>query len=297
MRKTTIILIYFLSFYIIIQFVWWGYHLFQLNEQVLDSQDKLNKKYMMIIGEGLVFFSILLFGIIRLMKSIKKEIALNQQKRNFLLSVTHELKTPLASVKLNLQTLEKRKLDEVTQSKLIDKSEAEIARLENIVDNILAVTRMENKKNLLESEEFDLSELMNYKVSQISQNFGKTHRFCTQIEKNVRFNGDPGLFDLILSNLLENAIKYSSKGSTVTVGLMKMDGHIEVLVKDEGIGISKLEREKVFDKFYRSGNEEVRQTKGTGLGLFLVKNLVGHYKGEIKVISEENVGTEFRIKL
>lgn len=295
MRKTTIILIYFLSFYIILQFVWWGYHLFQLNEQVLKTDEELNQKYMMIIGEGIVFFSILLFGIIRLMKSVKKEIALNEQKRNFLLSVTHELKTPLASVKLNLQTLKKRKLDETTQGKLIDRSEAEIVRLENIVNNILAVTRMENRRNILESEEFDLSKLVIQQVDNISQNFGKDHNFQTTIEEGIIFNGDSSLFQLILSNLIENAIKYSSKGSEVLVELSKKNENIDLLVADQGIGITKVDREKVFDKFYRSGNEEVRQTKGTGLGLYLVKNFVGHYNGEIKVSSKEDKGTEIRI--
>ncbi|MEZ4937481.1 MAG: HAMP domain-containing sensor histidine kinase [Crocinitomicaceae bacterium] len=297
MRKTTIILIYFLSFYIILQFVWWGYHLFQLNEQVLESESELNKKYMMIIGEGVVFFSILLFGIVRLMRSIKKEIELNRQKRNFLLSVTHELKTPLASIKLNLQTIKKRQLDQELQNKLIHKSEAEIVRLENIVNNILAVTRIESKSQLSEKENIDLSELVKNQVQLMSENFGKNHHFNQHIQKGVHWNGDPGLFQLILSNLIENAIKYSSENTEIEINLTLQNGKVELIVKDQGIGISKEEREKIFNKFYRAGNEEVRQTKGTGLGLYLVKSLVGHYNGEIQVKTEENKGTEFRIIL
>lgn len=297
MRKTTIILIYFLSFYIILQFVWWGYHLFQLNEQVLDSEDELNKKYMMIIGEGIVFFSILLFGIIRLMRSVKKEMELNRQKRNFLLSVTHELKTPLASMKLNLQTLNRRQLDQETQSKLINKSEAEVVRLENIVNNILAVTRLENKSNFLENQDFDLSDLVQKQVDLMEQNFGQSHVFAKEIQEGIHFYGDPGLFQLILSNLIENAIKYSPKGSEIRIELIKQNEGIAIKILDQGIGIQKEEREKIFQKFYRSGNEEVRQTKGTGLGLYLVKNLVGHYNGQIIVKSIPNKGTEFRIEI
>ncbi|MCB0477575.1 MAG: hypothetical protein KDC84_05400 [Crocinitomicaceae bacterium] len=297
MRKTTIILIYFLSFYIILQFVWWGYHLFQLNEQVLKSEDELNKKYMMIIGEGIVFFSILLYGIVRLMRSVKKEIELNRQKRNFLLSVTHELKTPLASIKLNLQTIKKRQLDSETQNNLIDKSESEIVRLENIVNNILAVTRIESKSELSEKQDVNLTRLVQDQVNSMSQNYGKNHPFQTQIQEGVSWKGDPGLFELIFSNLVENAVKYSAEGSPIVVVLEKKSNQIELSVKDSGIGISKEEREKIFNKFYRSGNEEVRQTKGTGLGLYLVKNLVGHYNGQIIVKSEENKGTEFKITL
>ena len=297
MRKTTIILIYFLSFYIILQFVSWGYHLFQFNEQVLKSEDELNKKYMMIIGKGIVFFSILLYGIVRLMRSVKKEIELNRQKRNFLLSVTHELKTPLASIKLNLQTIKKRQLDSETQNNLIDKSESEIVRLENIVNNILAVTRIESKSELSEKQDVNLTRLVQDQVNSMSQNYGKNHPFQTQIQEGVSWKGDPGLFELIFSNLVENAVKYSAEGSPIVVVLEKKSNQIELSVKDSGIGISKEEREKIFNKFYRSGNEEVRQTKGTGLGLYLVKNLVGHYNGQIIVKSEENKGTEFKITL
>lgn len=251
----------------------------------------------MIIGEGIVFFSILLFGIIRLMRSVKKEIELNRQKRNFLLSVTHELKTPLASMKLNLQTMKKRKLDEEVQHKLIDQSEAEIVRLEKIINNILAVTRIENKSNITEEEEFDLSQLVQNQVENMSQNFGQHHTFKTNVEEGIKFKGDSGLFQLILSNLIENAVKYSPKNSEINVELRKDGSQIELVVVDQGIGIAKEEREKIFNKFYRSGNEEVRQTKGTGLGLYLVKNLVGHYHGQITVRNREEKGTEFRIRI
>lgn len=295
MRKTTIILIYFLSFYIILQFVWWGYHLFQLNEKVLSSSEEITKKYWMIIGEGIVFFSILLFGIIKLMKSVKKEIELNRQKNNFLLSVTHELKTPLAAVKLNLQTLKKRELDRETQQKLLSKSEAEVARLENIVNNILETTRLENPTKVLEKIDFNLTDLIQKEVDNAKANLGADHIFEMDME-SIDFKGDPGLFRLVISNLLENAIKYSEKGSTVTISLKKED-RIELIVKDKGIGIPKSEQAKIFNKFYRSGNEEVRQTKGTGLGLYLVRNLVSEYNGTITLNSTEGKGTEIKIKL
>jgi signal transduction histidine kinase len=295
MRKRTIILIYFLSFYIILQFVWWGYHLFQLNEEVLSSDEALNKKYMMIIGEGIVFFSILLFGIVKLVSSVKKEMELNRQKRNFLLSVTHELKTPLASVKLNLQTLKKRELERETQQNLLEKSESEVVRLENIVNNILTVTRLENSTKIFENVMFDLSHLVSKQTGLMSQNYGAKHSFKTNIQEGVDFLGDPGLVSLVLSNLLENAVKYSPADTEIRVRLTQSNGKIDLIVADQGIGIQKEDRDKIFNKFYRSGNEEVRQTKGTGLGLYLVRNLVAEYKGEISVKSEVNKGTEIKI--
>jgi len=297
MRKRTIIFIYLLSCYIFLQFVWWGYHLFQLNEQILGEGEGLNKKYLMILGEGLVFFSILLFGIVQLMRSVKKEIALNRQKKNFLLSVTHELKTPLASIKLNLQTLKKRELERSTQQELLGNSESEIARLENIVNNILAVTRLENSNKVMETIDFNLSELFQKQIDGIRLNFGSKHQINEEVEKDIKYNGDPGVFGLILSNLLENAIKYSPKNSKITIVLRKVNDQIEFSVIDKGIGISKMDKGKIFDKFYRSGNEEVRSAKGTGLGLFLVKNLVGELKGSITVITEENKGTEIKITI
>lgn len=297
MKKTTVIIIYFLSFYIILQFVWWGYHLFQLNEQVLASGEELNKKYMMIIGEGIVFFSILLFGIVKLMKSVKKDLALNNQKKNFLLSVTHELKSPLASIKLNLQTLNKRSLEKETQKKIIEKSEMEIVRLENIVNNILAVTRLENSQRIFEKLEFSMSDLVRKQVEFYKINQGANHFFIEQIEQNISFQGDPALFELMISNLIENAIKYSDVNTEITVGLKKHNNKIELSVQDKGLGIAKEDQDKIFDKFFRSGNEEVRQAKGTGLGLFLVKSLVSEYKGNIKVQTQENEGTKFIITI
>lgn len=251
----------------------------------------------MIIGEGFVFFAILIFGIIQLIKSIKKEMDLNRQKKNFLLSVTHELRTPLAAIKLNLQTLNKRELDRETQQKLLEKSESEVIRLENIVNNILAVTRLENSAKNLETIRFNISDLIHKQLEAIQVNFGINHQFELDIEKELEFQGDPNLVALIVSNLVENAIKYSPVNSIIYIKLKMEHGKVVLTVMDNGIGIAKEDREKIFEKFYRSENEDVRQTKGTGLGLYLVKNLVAEYKGTITIKSEERKGTEIKITL
>ena len=183
------------------------------------------------------------------------------------------------------------------QKNLLEKSESEIIRLENLINNILAATRLENAERVLESEKFNFSELIEKELNLIKANFGENHSISSNIEKDIMFEGDSSLILLILSNLMENAIKYSPKNTEINVEVVKRNWKIELSVKDQGIGIEKKDQDKMFEKFYRSGNENVRQHKGTGLGLYLVKNLVAEYGGTITVLSEKNEGTEIKISI
>ena len=111
MNRRTALIFYVLSVYVVVQFVWWGYHLIELTSQINDSSDLVSKRVVMIIGEGAIFLLLILIGIWQIRRSIKKELALSKRQKNFLLSVTHELKTPLAANKLYIQTVTKRNLN------------------------------------------------------------------------------------------------------------------------------------------------------------------------------------------
>ena len=110
MKKQTNILFYILSIYVILQFLWWGFHLIQLSRESAENESMIFRKTLMIVGEGSVFLLLLVFGLFKISSSIRKELTFSQRKSNFLLSVTHELKTPIASTKLYLQTLMRREL-------------------------------------------------------------------------------------------------------------------------------------------------------------------------------------------
>ena len=145
MKKQTAIFFYVLGFYVILQFTWWGYHLVDLTTEIEPEEKNLAKKIFMIFSEGMVFFIILMIGLWKIRSSIRKELSLSQRQNNFLLSVTHELKTPLAANKLYLQTVLKRDLETEKRNSLIQKAISENQRLEAMIDNILNASRLENQ--------------------------------------------------------------------------------------------------------------------------------------------------------
>lgn len=313
-----LIFFYVLVVYVLLQFVWWAYALFNLNneihllklnliansfssiEQIAIQQSELDAKlrarWIMIIGEGAVFLSLLAFGIYRVQKTFKQEILLSRQQQNFLLSVTHELKTPLASNKLFLQTLEKHELSKEKQAEIIKKAISDVDRLNILVDNILLSARIENGEMLLNKEKCSLSQLVNQIIENSGQLSFSKSRINVKTLNDVEIKIDKNAFSSILLNLLENALKYSPAESIVQVEIDRKENKAVLRVKDEGIGMNEFDKRHAFDKFYRSGNEETRNTKGTGLGLFIVNNLVKWHTGTIRIYDNQPKGTIFEIQ-
>lgn len=258
-----------------------------------DWKSVYNHKIMMIGGEGLVFFLIMIWGIFQIQRSFKRELELAKQQKNFLLSVTHELKTPLASVRLAFETLQKHALKEETKNKITEQGISEADRLNMLVEKILFSTRLEDHGILLVPKELNLSELLKATLEMPQQALGKDHKTVLSIEDDVNAEVDEWAFRSIIINLYENALKYSPPGSTVKVSLFKDDTHACVMIEDEGHGIDIENRSKIFKKFYRIENEDTRSVKGTGLGLYIVKSLVDLHHAKIEVVDLEPHGTRF----
>ncbi len=294
--RRVLILFYLLIFYIVLQFVWWAYTLLSLMKQLYGDSEVFTTKIWMVLGEGAVFIVFLLAGAYIMQRSIRKEMTLVRQQRNFLLSITHELKTPIAAIKLCLETLSKRKdLDEDQREPLQRNALQSTDRLHNLIDKVLLATRIENSS--LESgeicPEIDISQISN----EIIEQFQITHptaQFITEIESNVNLKVDSTHFESIIGNLIENAIKYGN--GRVEIKLSKTRDSVEFKVSDNGPGISNEDRKQVFKKFYRIGNEETRTQKGTGLGLYIVSKLVSLYNGSIRITNNEPTGTRFEVK-
>ena len=138
------ILIYLLAFYVLLQFVWWGYQIIDLGALADQTQEDTSRRIIMIIGEGGVFILILMAGFWKIQQSIAKEIQLSQRQNNFMLSITHELKTPLTSIQLALQTLKKRNLKIEDREDLIAKALGANQRLSSLIDNIINASRLES---------------------------------------------------------------------------------------------------------------------------------------------------------
>ncbi|MDP1744132.1 MAG: HAMP domain-containing sensor histidine kinase [Bacteroidota bacterium] len=308
---------YILVGYVILQFVWWSYLMVDHNNEIyylktelnllkgetLDEvvlkgnelNEKLHKRWVMISGEGIVFMGVLLLGIFQIRKTFKREAELSQQQQNFLLSVTHELKSPIASTKLQLQTLQKHELNREKQKEILANAINDTDRLNNLVENMLLAAKIENNVYLLHKENYNLSEYITEGMNQTIQSFQYKQKVELNIEPNIYMDIDRTNFPSIILNLFENAVKYSPEDSTIVVSLKKQNQKIILSVADQGIGISDKEKETIFQRFYRSGNEETRKTKGTGLGLYIVDYLVKQHNGIITVKNNTPKGSVFEV--
>lgn len=295
MKRQTAIFFYVLSAYVVLQFAWWGYHLIELSQELAKDGTSSNQRVLMIVGEGSVFFLILLLGLWKIRSSIQKDIRLSQRQSNFLLSVTHELKTPLASNKLYLQTLLKRKtLERDQQEELLEQAITENKRLEGMIENILTATRIENHRLELNYEKIALDQ----EIKRIVENWSRERtKVQLNLKENLVANVDPFVIEVAVVNLLENAFKYGGKQPQIEVSLSKESDSIQINIKDQGIGIPAKFKESIFDKFVRIGNEETRIQKGTGLGLYIVKELLKIHGGSISYSDNEPRGSHFKIIL
>lgn len=314
-RNRSKLIITILFGYIIMQFLWWEVLLVRqttqisneqqklteitstdalsLEKQIADLQQKKQIRIYMIVGEGTVFLLLLLYAFYRIRKASNKEIELVNQQKNFLLSVTHELKTPIAATKLQLQTLLKHKqLSSEQQEQLLTNAVNETNRLNRLIEDVL-LANSADKELQLNKESINLSEL----TEQTLSNYFSNKEVVTEIEAGIVSPVDKLLFPSIIINLTENAFKYSPDNSAVKVSLQRQNGKINFSVSDFGSGIPEKEKQKIFEKFYRLGNEETRQAKGTGLGLYIVQKIVEAHKGEIEVTDNKPNGSVFKVSI
>jgi signal transduction histidine kinase len=197
-------------------------------------------------------------------------------------------------VKLSLQTMMKRVLEPEQKDKLLSNSISDVVRLESLVDNILFAAKIERNAHGFSNEDLNLSELTVLVIEKFLLN-KKNIALKSSIQDSVYFNTDRMGYTSVLINLVENAIKYSDENSEVTIVLSDDETNIFLEVKDKGYGIPKEEKEKVFDKFYRVGNEDTRKSKGTGLGLYIVKRFVEIYNGTVELTDNIPNGSIFKI--
>lgn len=304
--------------YILLQFSWWTYLLIELNNEVYehnveniilryptpDNQavekqaltNKLNQRHWMVVGEGSIFLIILLAGAAIAYRAISKEFQLARQQKNFLLSVTHEYKSPLASIKLMLETLLKHDIEKEKRNALIKSAINDADRLNGLVENALLAASIEQQTYRFNLEKTDISKVVRSIVNTFQATGNRKHTIDAIIEDGIEMKADTFAFSLLINNLLENAAKYSEPNTAITLELKKNQlGKTVLRVVDTGIGISETDKVKIFNKFYRAGNEETRSTKGTGLGLYIAKYIADQHGGKISVINNTPKGSIFEI--
>lgn len=260
-----------------------------------ELEKKLSRKIWMYTSEGIAMVVLLFWGIILIYRSLQNQIKLKRQQSNFLLSITHELKTPLASIKLYIETLKKRKLDEEQTKTILQNSLNDVSRLNELVENLLLATQLDTHKYEPVFKTVLLSELVSETTDKFALPREIVFNFQQNIEKNISINADENAIIMVITNLLSNAAKYSPKNGTIEVSLKREMGKIILSISNTGINISEEDKKHIFTKFYRAGNENIRKTKGTGLGLFIVKNLLTLHHAEINVRDNYPQGAIFDI--
>lgn len=277
---------------------------FELKQEIVkmnnpDYLGELEKEYRksqwMILGEGLVFALSILISLLFINRAFWSEIKSNKKLNNFLLSITHELKTPIASLKLINRTLTKKNLPDSHRSNLLDTAFEETNRLESLVNNILTVTQMDNDYNY-NFEKIELSEILEQRVNRFRKIYSEFKLLLSSSQKDVTIDADYESIIKLIDNLIDNAIKYSGDSRSITIELNRNHDYTTLQVKDNGIGIEDNEKKRILDKFYRIGDEETRSSKGTGLGLFIVKEICKAHKATIQILDNKPSGTIFKIQ-
>ncbi|HQQ95173.1 MAG TPA: HAMP domain-containing sensor histidine kinase [Bacteroidia bacterium] len=318
-RSRPLIILIVLFSYVVLQFLWWEILLVKQSGQIIDEKQKIlalslsdadkletelqvlrskrTHQTFMIVGEGTVFLLLLLYGLYRIKKAQDKEAELMRQQNNFFLSITHELKTPLAATKLQLQTLQKQKPGQALQTELIANALEETERLNALIDNVLLAARMESSEFRLNKQTGDPGEWLRQICERYFSQELRSARLVLQCESLHQAAFDQVALTSMLTNLVNNALKYSAPDTQVKVIARQRDYQTIIQVCDHGQGIPDQEKEKVFRKFYRLGSEETRRSKGTGLGLYIVKKLADAQGIKVSVSDNQPHGSIFSIVL
>lgn len=268
------------------------------NEKVIfqDILAEYTKKKYMILGEGLVFGISLIIGMWLIQKAYNKELENNLKQKNFLLSVTHELKTPITSIGLLTETLVKRKVEDQQRITLLNSINSENKRLESLVSNLLIAARLDNNYSF-NFEDISLETILQPIVQRVSITHPDAVVEISNPTDLPNIECDKEAMISVFTNLIENSIKYSESPAMIKIIIISSANHFDIKVSDQGSGIPDKEKTKVFDQFYRIGNEDTRKTKGTGLGLFIVKKIIDGHKGSIHIADNIPNGTVFTIIL
>ena len=258
----------------------------------IDNDSKRNtEKY---IAEGVTFLILILIGAFFVYRAVRRQFKMQHQQQNFMMAITHELKTPISVAMLNLETLQKYQLDTEKQKKLIRMTLQETARLDTLINNILVSSQLEGGGYVFSKEDLDFSSLFKDCIREAKTRYPE-RTFIENIEPEIEIAGDPLLLQLLISNLIENAVKYSPKEKPIICKLHKSGNDVVMNIIDEGIGVADSEKTKIFEKFYRTGNESTRKTQGTGLGLYLCSKIAGDHNADISVTNNIPSGTNFAI--
>ena len=249
---------------------------------------------------GFVFFALIIWGLLWLCFWLVREMRLNQRQRAFLDAVTHEMKTPLASLRLYVDTLVKHDPDLNQRREFLGRMHDDLERLDETVDQVLSAARSEDSGSLTKREPVALGALLIGCIDEVCERHALPQRAVhLEVRQAETVHGNPAELSMIFRNLLENAVKYSDDPVEVQVRVHAGGGdRVQIDISDRGIGIPRVELRKIFQRFYRAGRDVQRTAAGLGLGLFIVRNLVRRQGGTVVARSEgSGRGSRFVVTL
>jgi signal transduction histidine kinase len=255
---------------------------------------------------GIYFFiflligGILIFGLVLTVRTVSHELELSRMKSDFVSTISHEFKSPLTSIRQLAEMLQSGRVpSEERRQKYYDVLVEQSERLTLLTENVLNFAKMEEGKKVFKFEPVDIGGLLEDIVSTLQERVRHDGFELQLIRKDVLPSVlvDSSSLTQAINNLLDNAIKYSGESKRIVVEAEAEDEHLIISVRDFGLGIKREEQERVFERFFRGGDELTRTVKGSGLGLTLVKQIVEAHKGSVNLESELGQGSTFSIKL
>jgi len=261
----------------------------------------LNLQQIALLVFGVIFFAIIITGLVLNTIFLVREIRRNEQHDAFLNAVTHELKTPIASIRLYLETLQSRDVKEEKRQEFYNIMLADSNRLLNTVEQVLKASRTREKNHLLNISEINIAELLRDAVERIVTRYDLPDGviILASGDAEIKIPGDADELQTVFTNLLDNAVKYSGSEVKVKIAVNSLNEKTVVVhIKDSGIGISPADLKRIFKRFYRAPVPQTQKTKGTGLGLFIVRSIIKKHGGRISAESKgDGTGTTFIVQL
>ncbi len=316
-RRTTV-LYWTLLAYVVAALIWWFISLEKQNQQIAEKErnyllehklelsqaafdeqwNKIQraeqKNFTKYLSEGITFLALIGLGASWVYRSVRRRFRLQKQQEEFIMAVTHELKTPIAVARLNLETIQRYPLDEEKRERLVKTTLDETARLNFLTNNILVASQLAGQSFRSERNELNLAGLLRDCIRDFQKRF-PNRELISHMPEEVVLNGDPLLLQILVNNLLENAQKYSPKETPIQLNLSQEPTAIRLEVIDQGPGIPRSERKQIFERFYRIENETTRKTAGTGLGLYLCKKIAANHQATISVSDHLPKGSNFAV--
>jgi signal transduction histidine kinase len=250
-----------------------------------------------VMVEGLVMLVLILVGVYVIFVFWKRQSNLYSRQRNIISQVTHELKSPLASIKLHLETIRLRRPTEERLDSFVGTMLADTERLNYLINNLLMAARLEQRRKPAERRITDISALIEDYVGQERSKLPQGGNISLETEAGVKAIVDPEEMGMVLRNLLENAVLYSPDSPDILIKLTRPGNTLVISVMDRGRGIEKKDQKRIFDMFYRV-KPQGSYARGTGLGLYIVESVIKSHGGTVHVTSNGlGSGSTFTIKL